>query len=76
MPKTPGLRITLAELSGCRSRGCAGKIGYPSWQHAEHALTALLIKGKVKDETRINIYRCRECGGETYHIGHSSRGAS
>ena len=64
---TPSLRSTLAELTGLRGRGCAGKIEYLTLSGARHALAQLRRVSRRPDG--LCVYTCKTCGH--YHVGHT-----
>ena len=66
---TDSLRSTIAELTGLRGSGCAGKIEYLTLSGARHALAQLRRVSKRQDG--LCVYACKVCG--SYHVGHSSR---
>lgn len=50
-----------------RRKACKGKVRHQCAEHAWAHLRALLKKRD--DGLRMNVYRCRFCGG--WHVGHS-----
>ena len=65
------LLSTIAELTGLRGSGCAGKIEYLTLSGARHALARLRATSRTPEG--LCVYRCKKCVGIVYHIGHSSR---
>ena len=66
---TRSLRSTIAELTGLRGSGCAGKIEYLTLSGARHALAQLCRVSKRPDG--LCVYACKDCG--SFHVGHTSR---
>lgn len=53
-------------MTRTQARACEGKRRYDTKTSAQDHLAALTRKGATR--ARIQVYKCRYCGG--YHVGH------